>query len=149
MFSGNKATKPKKSKKKKRAEKKMNTKMLKSILPFTTAFIYANEDKGKKREPQNEDSKEANLSDSIEYEDEISDYEIDPAGNGRKSHQNQRQFNDVYGDIDQQYNAVKLFKKDIRRRKEYMEMTLMCQFTGTAVVFIHLFIYCMDLNKYN
>ena len=58
-------------------------------------------------------------------------------------------FNDVYGDIDQQYNAVKLFKKVIRRRKEYMEMTLMCQFTGTAVVFIHLFIYCMDLNKYN
>ena len=65
MFSGNKATKPKKSKKKKRAEKKMNTKMLTSILPFTTAFIYANEDKGKKREPQNEDSKEANVSDSI------------------------------------------------------------------------------------
>ena len=92
VFSGNKETKPKKSNKKKKAEnkKKMNTTILTSILPFTSAFIYANEDKGKKREPQNEDATEANVSDSIEYEDEISDYEIDPAGNGGKSHQNQR-----------------------------------------------------------
>ena len=56
--------------------------MLTSILPFTSAFIYADEDKGKKKEPQNEDSTEDNFSDSIEYEDEISYYEIDPAGNG-------------------------------------------------------------------
>ena len=47
VFSGNKATKPKKSKKKKKAEKQMkiNTKMLTSVLPFTSAFIYADEDK--------------------------------------------------------------------------------------------------------
>ena len=87
VFSGNKETKPKKSNKKEKAEnkKKMNT-----ILPFTSAFIYANEDKGKKREPQIEDSIEANVSDSIEYEDEISDYEIKPADDGEKSQETQR-----------------------------------------------------------
>jgi hypothetical protein len=68
----------------------MHDKIFTSILPFTSAFIYADEDKGKKREPQNEDSTKANASDSIEYEDEISDYETEPAGDGEKSHQNQR-----------------------------------------------------------
>ena len=82
VFSGNKATNPKKSKKKKKAEKEMkiNAKMLTCITPFTSAFIYVDQDKGKTKESQNEVSTEDNFSDSIEYEDEISDYEINPAG---------------------------------------------------------------------
>jgi hypothetical protein len=92
VFSRNKETKPKKRNKKKKAgkKKKMHSKIFTSILPFTSAFIYANEEKGKKRDPHNGDSTEANVYESIEYEDQISDYEINPAGDGEKSHQNQR-----------------------------------------------------------